>query len=47
MRFEIGGVKMKKNGKKKKTHVLQFEKTYFFYCSFLASPWALHCKDDL
>jgi hypothetical protein len=41
---EIGGVKMKKNGKK---HILQFEKTYFLNCSFLAVPWGLHFKDDL
>jgi hypothetical protein len=43
MRFEIGGVKMKKNGGKKKKHV----KTFFLYCSFLVGPWALHFKDDL
>jgi hypothetical protein len=30
---EVGGVKMKKN--EKKNHVLQFEKLYFLYCSFL------------
>jgi len=42
MRFEIGEVKMKKNGRKKK-HV----KTFFHYCSFLVGPWALHFKDDL
>jgi hypothetical protein len=35
---------MKKNEKKS---VLQFEKTYFLYCSFLAGPLALHFKDDL
>jgi hypothetical protein len=42
---EVGGVKMKKNGKKK--HILQFEKPYCLYCSFLAAPLALHFKDDL
>jgi hypothetical protein len=26
---------------------LQFEKTYFLYCSFLANLLALHFKDDL
>jgi hypothetical protein len=31
----------------KKKHVLQFEKMYFLYISFLASPLALHFKDDL
>jgi hypothetical protein len=31
---EVGGVKMKKN---EKEHVLQFEKTYFHYYSFLAA----------
>jgi len=36
---EVGGVQ--------KTHVLQFEKNYFLYCSFLAAPLALHFKDDL
>jgi hypothetical protein len=35
---------MKKNEKK---HILQFEKMYFLYCSFLAAPLALHFKDDL
>jgi hypothetical protein len=30
-----------------KNHVLQFEKMYFLYCSFLAAPLALHFKDDL
>jgi len=28
---EVGGVKMNKN---KKYHILEFEKTYFLYCSF-------------
>jgi hypothetical protein len=43
---EVGGVKMKKNGKKK--YVLLFEKTSFFYCSFfLAAPLGLHFKDEL
>jgi hypothetical protein len=32
-------------GQNEKNHVLQFEKTY--YCSSLASPLALHFKDDL
>ncbi len=33
---------------KKVMHVLQFEKTYsVYYWSFLASPLALHFKDDL
>jgi hypothetical protein len=41
---EIGRVKMKKNEKKR---VLQFIKAYFYYCSFLAAPLALHLKDDL
>jgi hypothetical protein len=41
---EVGGVKMKKNEKK---HILQFEKKYFLYCSFLAAHLALHFKDDL
>jgi len=36
---------MKKNEKKK--HILQFEKTYFHYFSFLAAPLAVHFKDDL
>jgi hypothetical protein len=40
---EIGGVKMKKNEKK---WVLQFEKTYFLYWSFLAAPLTLHFQDD-
>jgi hypothetical protein len=35
---------MKKNEKK---HILEFEKTYFLYCSFLAAPSDLHSKDDL
>jgi hypothetical protein len=38
---EVRGVKMKKK------KVLQFEKNYFLYCSFLAAPLALHLKDDL
>jgi hypothetical protein len=42
--LKIRGVKMKKNEKKR---VLQFEKTYFLYCSFLDGPLALHFKDDL
>jgi hypothetical protein len=33
--------------KKEKKHILQFEKTYFLYCSFLAAPLALPFKDDL
>jgi hypothetical protein len=41
---EVGGVKMKKN---EKQHDLQFEKTYFLYCSILAAPLALHLQDDL
>jgi len=28
-------------------HILQFEKTYFLYYLFLATPLALHFKDDL
>jgi hypothetical protein len=35
---------MKKN---ENQHVLQFEKSYFVYCSFSAGPLALHFKDDL
>jgi hypothetical protein len=35
---------MKKNEKK---HILQFEKPYFLYCSFLAVPLTWHFKDDL
>jgi hypothetical protein len=43
---EIGGVKMRKNEKKK--HILQIQKMYFLYCSFLVAPLAsLHFKDDL
>jgi hypothetical protein len=38
---EVRGVKMKKK------HILQFEKTYFLYCSFWAAPLALHSKDGL
>jgi hypothetical protein len=34
---------MKKNEKKRS---LQFDKTYFLYCSFLGGPLALHFKDD-
>jgi hypothetical protein len=41
---EVGEVKMKKNEKK---CILQFEKTYFLYFSFLAAPSVLHFKDDL
>jgi hypothetical protein len=41
---EIGGIKMKKNEKKK---CLGFEKTYFFYCSFWAAPLAFYSQDDL
>jgi hypothetical protein len=41
---EVGGIKMKKNEKKCD---LQFEKTYFLYCSFLAAPLALHVQYDL
>jgi hypothetical protein len=41
---EAGRGKVKKN---EKTCVLQFKKTYIFYCSFLAAPLALHFKDDL
>jgi hypothetical protein len=41
---EVGGVKMKKNEKK---HILQFEKTYFLYCSVLTAHLALHFEDDL
>jgi len=33
--------------KKKEKKVLKFEKTYFFYNSFLACPLALHFKDNL
>jgi len=40
MRFE----KMKINENK---CVLQFETTYFLYCSLLAGHLALHFKDDL
>jgi len=35
---------MKKN---EKNCILQFEKTYFHCCSFLAASLALHFKDDL
>jgi hypothetical protein len=35
---------MKKNEKKL---VLQFEKTYVLYYSFVGAPLALHFKDDL
>jgi hypothetical protein len=38
---EVRGIRMKKNEKKQ---VLQFEKTYFLYCSFSAAP---RFKDDL
>jgi hypothetical protein len=31
----------------KKKGILQFEKTYFLYCSFLAGALTLHLKDDL
>jgi hypothetical protein len=41
---KAGRGKMKKNEKKCD---LQFKKTYFFYCSFLAALLALHFKDDL
>jgi hypothetical protein len=45
MRYlNIRGIKMKKN---EKNHILQFKKTYFLHCSFLAGPLALHLKDDL
>jgi hypothetical protein len=37
---------MKKKNEKKK-QVLQFEKPYFFSCSFLAARLALHFRDDL
>jgi hypothetical protein len=36
-----------KSKKMKKKHVMQFEKTYFLYCSFLAAALALHFKDDM
>jgi hypothetical protein len=36
---------MKKNEKNKR--VLEFEKTYFLYCSCWAGLLALHFKDDL
>jgi hypothetical protein len=36
-----------KRGQNEKKRVLQFEKMYFLYCSFLTSPLALHLKDDL
>jgi len=35
---------MEKNEKK---HILQFENTFFLYCSFLTGPLALHFNDDL
>jgi len=41
---EVGGVKMTP---KKKKHDLQFEKTHFLHCSFLAAPLALHVQYDL
>jgi hypothetical protein len=33
--------------KKKEKKFLKFEKTYFFYNSFLGCPLALHFKDNL
>jgi hypothetical protein len=30
-----------------KNHVLQLEKTYFLYCSFITGPLELHFKADL
>jgi hypothetical protein len=33
------------NEKNEKKHVLQFEKTNFLYCYFLAGHLALHFKD--
>jgi hypothetical protein len=41
--MKIREVEMKKN----EEHVLQFEKTYFLYFTFLAGPLVLHLKDDL
>jgi hypothetical protein len=35
------------NEKNEKKHILQFGKTYSLYNSFLASPLALHFKDNL
>jgi len=42
--LKVGGVKMKKNEKK---HILQFEKTYYLYSSFLDGPLTFHFQDDL
>jgi hypothetical protein len=36
-----------KRGQNEEKCALQFEKTYFLYCSFLAGLLALHFKDDL
>ncbi len=42
MRFES-----KKSQNEKKKSVLQLEKKYFLYCSFLAGPLALHLTSPL
>jgi hypothetical protein len=44
MKFEN---KRGQNEEKWKKRVLQFEKAYFLYYSFLAAPSALHFQDDL
>jgi hypothetical protein len=41
MRFES------RRGQNEKKHILQFEKMYYLYSSFLAGPLILHFKDDL
>jgi len=33
--------------KKEKNYILEFEKMYFLYCSFLVASLDLHFKDDL
>jgi hypothetical protein len=36
-----------KRGQNENNCILQFEKMFFFYCSFLNGPLTLHFKDDL
>ncbi len=46
MRFESGRDQIE--GKKNNNNIFcNLKKTYFFNCSFLAAPLALHFKDDL
>jgi hypothetical protein len=40
-------IKKGQNEEKHLKRILQFEKTYIFYCSFFVVPLALHFKDDL